>query len=70
MYNSIFADAGQYGSNKDCSLLSNSNTLNILEPDVTEGMEDEILYLLLGDEIYYLNTWLMKPFLGDLSWVE
>ena len=46
------------------------NTLYILEPDVIEGIEDEIPYLLLGDKIFYLNTWLIRPYLGDLPWLE
>lgn len=70
-YNSIFA-------NNDCSLLSNStieyaieqNTLNIPEPNVIEGIEDETRYFLLTNEIFLLNTWLMRPYQGLLPWVE
>ena len=70
-YNSIFA-------NNDCSLLSNStieyaieqNTLNIPEPNVIEGIEDETRYFLLTNEIFLFNTWLMRPYPGLLPWVE
>lgn len=70
-YNSIFA-------NNDCSLLSNStieyaieqNTLNIPEPNVIECTEDETSYFLLRNEIFLLNTWLMRPYPGLLPWVE
>ena len=77
-YNFIFADVGQYGSNNDSSVLANSeigyamemNTLNIPEPDVIEGIERKIPYFLLGDEIFPLNTWLMRPYPGHLPEAE
>ena len=66
-YNSIFA-------NNDCLLLSNStigyaieqNTLNIPEPNVIECTEDETSYFQLRNEIFLLNTWLMRPYPGLL----
>ena len=66
-YNSIFA-------NNDCLLLSNStigyaieqNTLNIPESNVIECIEDETSYFQLRNEIFLLNTWLMRPYPGLL----
>ena len=77
-YNFIFVDVGQYGSNNDCSVLANSNisyavegnVLDIPRADKIEGIKKDMPYYLLGDEIFPLNTWLMKPFPGDLPEAE
>ena len=77
-YNFIFVDVGQYGSNNDCSVLANSNisyavegnVLDIPRADKIEGIKKDMPYYLLGDKIFPLNTWLMKPFPGDLPEAE
>ena len=77
-YNFIFADVGQYGCNNDCSVLVNSpighaienNTLDIPEPSKVNGIDRELPYFLLGDEIFPLNSWLMRPYPGNLPEAE
>ena len=77
-YNFTFVDVGQYGSNNDCSVLANSNISYAIESDALdvpraeriEGIEEDMPYYLLGDEIFPLNTWLMKPFPGNLPEAE
>ena len=77
-YNFTFVDVGQYGSNNDCSVLANSNISYVIESDALdvprakriEGIEEDMPYYLLGDEIFPLNTWLMKPFPGNLPEAE
>ena len=77
-YNFTFVDVGQYGSNNDSSVLANSNISYVIESDALdmpraeriEGIEEDMPYYLLGDEIFPLNTWLMKPFPGKQNLAE
>ena len=65
-------DVGQFGSNNDSGVLANStmgmafenNSLNI--PECTEINENtgKVPYYLVGDEIFPLKTWLMRPYPG------
>jgi phage FluMu protein Com len=73
-YRFIYVDIGQYGRENDASIFSASllhhaferNTLNLPDPDLLG--EDTLPYTLVGDEIFALKTWLMKPYGGrDLS---
>ena len=66
-------DFGSYGSNNDCGVLSNSlmgegletNTFNIPENDqVDECKFTPLPYVLLGDNIFPLKKWLIKPYSG------
>ena len=76
--NFTFVDVGQYVSNNDCPVLANSNISYAIESDALdvpraeriEGIEEDVPYYLLGDEIFPLNTWLMKPFPGNLPEAE
>lgn len=69
-YRFIYVDVGQYGKENDASIFSTSpvyeafdkNTVNYPAPD---AVGDDILpYVLVGDEIFALKTWLMKPYGG------
>ena len=66
-------DLGQYGSNNDSGVLANSEMgqmfdsylLNVPEDSkLTENHEETMPYFLLGDEIFPLKKWLMRPFPG------
>ena len=64
-------DLGQYGSNNDSGILANSemgkmfeeNQLNV-PPDckLSEDDEHSLPHFLLGDEIFPLKKWLMRPY--------
>lgn len=77
-YNFTFVDVGQYGSHNDCSVLANSkichalenSTLGVPSAEKIEFVDEDMPYYLLGDEIFPLNTWLMKPFPGHLPEAE
>ena len=69
-------DLGQYGSNNDSGVLLNSNmskcieenSLNIPESEALNGCwYDPLPYFLVGDEIFPLKEWLMRPFPGKLT---
>ena len=66
-----FVDVGNYGSNNDSGVLLNfdlgkkfkSSSMNIPEPSTKAGYNNENLpYFLVGDEIFPLQEWLMRPF--------
>ena len=67
-----FVDIGEYGSNNDSGVLKNSemgkkftrNRMNLPEPDKIEGETWKTPYFLVGDEIFPLTNWLMRPFAG------
>ena len=57
-------DFGSYGSNNDCEELE-ANTFNIPEDEPLDGCNFTPLpYFLLGDDIFPLKKWLIKPYLG------
>ena len=66
-------DLGQYGSNNDSGILANSamgemfdRNLLYAPPDckLNEDQEHTLPYCLLGDEIFPLKKWLMRPYPG------
>ena len=68
-----FVDVGEYGSNNDSGVLNNSKMgkrfqggeLNVPEPDEIGGAGGvELPHFLVGDEIFPLTNWLMRPFSG------
>ena len=66
---------GQYGSGNDSGLLKLShmgkcfegNSLNVPEGSKISGMDVELTYFLVGDEIFHLKNWLMRPYPGTLD---
>ena len=68
-----FIDIGEYGSNNDSGVLRNSkmgkmferNQMNIPEPEVIKGENFKMPYFLVGDEIFPLKNWLMRPYAGS-----
>lgn len=67
-------DIGQYGSNNDSGILANSrigqmfddNEMFVPENSKISQLSDQRLpYFLLGDEIFPLKNWLMRPFPGN-----
>ena len=66
-------DLRQYGSNNDSGILANSEMGKLFEedqlnvpPDCKLSKDDEhsLPYFLLGDEIFPLKKWLMRPYPG------
>jgi len=69
-------DVGQCGSNNDSGVLANSdmgkgfkqNLLKLPRPETLHGCEyDPLPYYLVGDEIFPLKTWMMRPYPGKLD---
>ena len=69
-------DVGQYGSNNDAGVLSNSamgmmiadNKINFPKGRTIQGCGYESLpYFLVGDEIFPLKEWMMRPYPGKLD---
>ena len=69
-------DLGQYGSNNDSGVLANSQMGQMFEdellhvPHDTKLQKDDLHdcpYFLLGDEIFSLKKWLMRPFPGKTA---
>ena len=71
-YNFTTTDIGEYGSNKDCGVLLNSKMgrkydqhgFNISPPEPLDGFDQMVPFFLVGDEIFPLKEWLMRPFAG------
>ena len=66
-------DVGDYGSNKDSGVLAQSKMgchfddgkMNLPNPSTLIGCQyDPLPYFLVGDEIFPLKTWLMRPYPG------
>ena len=75
----IFIDIDAYGKQSGCSAFSASTLYHFLEdyestlskPASFEGSGTEMPFTILGDEVYPLKTYLMKPFARkDLRWEE
>ena len=73
-YRFILYDFGHYGSNNDSDVLLNSTMGELLEtnkfqiPDATTlfgWAYDSLPYFLVGDEIFPLKTYLMRPYPGS-----
>ena len=69
-------DVGHYGSNNDSGVLAKSkigelletNRMKLPEPKTLDGCNyDPLPYYLVGDEIFPLKTWLMRPYPGKLT---
>ena len=69
-------DVGQYGNHNDAGVLANSSSgkkiegggMNIPPPRHLEGCSfDPLPYYFVGDEIFPLKTWLMRPYPVQLS---
>ena len=68
-----FVDVGEYGSNNDSGVLKNSkmgrmfarNEMNLPKAEKIDGETWNTPYFLVGDEIFPLTTWLMRPFAGS-----
>ena len=74
-----FTLSGSYGSNNNCHVLSNSllgeavetNTFNIPEDEPLDGCKFTPLpYFLLGNDIFPLKKWLIKPYPGIKSYLD
>ena len=72
-YNFTLIDIGQYGSNNDSGVLARSEigqrfasgSMHLPAPATLEGCcYDPLPYYLLGDEIFPLKTYLMRPYPG------
>ena len=67
-----FVDVGEYGSNNDSGVLKNSNMgkmfdrnqMGVPDSELIEGTNYELPYFLVGDEIFPLQNWLMRPYSG------
>ena len=65
-------DVGEYGSNNDSGVLKNSNMgkmfernqMGVPESELIEGTDNEFPCFLVGDEIFPLRNWLMRPLSG------
>ena len=69
-----YVDVGQYGSNNDSGVLANSeiglegDCLKVPDPETLLGCSiDPLPYYLVGDEIFPLKTWLMRPYPGKFD---
>ena len=75
-YNFILVDVGQFGSNNDSGVLANSSmgrrfengTIGLPDPEYKRGYTNGLLpYYLVGDEIFALKPWMMRPYPGKLA---
>ena len=72
-YNFTVADVGQYGSSNDAGVLAHSEIYHAFENNIINVPADKSLpgsaegklpYFLLGDDIFPLKMWLVKPYAG------
>lgn len=69
MTHGIVLDVGEYGSNNDSGILKGSkidkmfdkNKMGIPESKMILGDDLELPYFLVGDKVFPLKNWLMKP---------
>ena len=75
-YNFSMVDVRQYGSNNDSGVLNNSEMDQKFEESSFDLPEagglggcpvGELPYYFVGDEIFPLKLWLMRPYPGQLS---
>ena len=75
----LLFDVGQYGSSNDCGVLNNSEMghrfqngqLNLSDSEYLEGCNfDPLPYFLVGDEIFPIKIWLMRPIPGKFNLAE
>ena len=65
-----FVDIAAYGGTNDASILSSSAIGNIVEntllgiPGPSPYTNQSLSFVVLGDDIFPLGPWLMKPLLG------
>ena len=72
-YRFIYANMGSYGRDNDASIFSQTEIydlldkekLNVPEPDQVLGSNTP--YYLVGDDIFALKPWLMKPYSGGCN---
>lgn len=68
----IWADIGNYGSNNDAAIFNDSSLCRALEqdrlglprPSTLPNSNIRFPYFLVGDEIFALREWLLKPYSG------
>ena len=69
-YRFLFVDIGSYGRDNDAAVFSRTQLFNMLEngtaqlPPPLNIHEHSLHYSLVGDDIFPLKTWLMKPYRG------
>lgn len=69
-YRFTFVDIGAYGADNDAAILNRTKFFQDLEADClpipknSKLENDNFPFTLLGDEIFPLRTWLMKPYPG------
>ena len=68
-YSFSFADVGEYGSNNGSGVLNigkmfDRNQMDVPDSELIEGTNYELPYRLVGDEIFPLQNWLMRPYSG------
>lgn len=69
-YKFVYVDIGHYGKDNDAGIFSQSKLYSMLENNELPLPEPEIVnnkhvtHYLVGDEIFPLKTWLMKPYGG------
>ena len=77
-YRFIAIDVGAYGKNSDGGIFSNSNLgkslkynkLQIPPGKQLPGSEENLPYVIIGDEAFPLSTYLMRPYSGDQASVD
>ena len=72
----ILVDVGEDGSNNDSGISRNSKMgsrfvngeMSIPESEKIPGVDLELPYFLVGDEIFPVQTWLMRPYSGKVPY--
>jgi hypothetical protein len=69
-YRFIYVDIGSYGRDNDAAVFGRSELYKQLDQDRLNAPQPSVVgghtlpYVLVGDEIFPLKTWLMKPYPG------